>query len=951
MANALKTKKHKSFFGLPLSSTNNKKIDEREINFEIQKYASFEKQINQSLLPPVSMKLDLESKDTMKLDKKLSFKKLSINSKKINKRHISAPNSNITNNFDNQEISYLQNEHPTITTDLEANLLEHKIQQKLNNMLYIHTPSKLKLNLSSLPFSEKQKIYTTLTYIATIFHYDTISYSIDLEKINWLDMILYDSNYNIFEKIEDISPTSTRQVIRGLRTHFQRLVTEYSGIKDVMEIIFTVWKQFNNVFTFEKMLSIEQGLKKLFPRAGCSFSDVFLQFKLFKLFDDDSQEQNIINCFYSLLYLCLLNDGLISWNDYLQFSMIDGSLCKTLPLVIPYDNLTIIFEFLEMLIFFIGQYAYKPFEEVMQFINNFSLVLFSLENCLEVKTEHKFKDLREFKKVSEKLSNATLILLKKYLNSLAENKQLNDFYCLKKLKNYLSADIKQKNKHYSKEVLVLSQPIDNIDKLSQTKAELIATILTNLNTKQKFINEENYFVDNITIQFLKFISTNFDKFFSEMVVNDLIATEFLLDKKMVEDNKEIYNNLIYLMNNKENKLNNNFIDIRKYLFGEENQYRLSDWINIDEFSEFGQGIFSNKNSLKSKEKKTLNKLKNEDKCSSYDLNKDLNYSIVEIQHVEDWIIQCFQNNHPLIFPTHLIQNCSKIYQIKSNYAAKLGLDFVYFKLAEIKNKHGDNKFSTNKVKKEDQSNEEINTTYKMNTLDINKNNFQTPESKQLNKESFFFDSENIANENSFNFDSSKYSGKTMNQSSLANEKKISYSPTDNFELKNNLSHTERKSPNSIHCFIKQQVTPVKVNKPIIARPIIADSYKELISEEDLKSLNLNDETSKSDTELISIACSSDYEDKNKTNTFNLNSKINPSFDNTSYSNIYMETPKMENAFVANNFSKSRPYPISTPNSIELGLDGISISSSVQLEPNSALNDNYSQFLTNYIEKI
>ncbi|OBA25852.1 hypothetical protein HANVADRAFT_53620, partial [Hanseniaspora valbyensis NRRL Y-1626] len=821
-------------------------------------------------------------------------------------------------------ISYLQTDHLIITSDLEANLLEHKIQQKLNNMLYIHTPSKFELNLSALPFSEKQKIYTTLTYIATIFHYDTISYSIDLEKINWLDIILYDIDYNIFEKIEDISPTSTRQVIRGLRTHFQRLVSEYSGTKDVMEIIFTVWKQFNNVFTFEKMLSIEQDLKTLFPRAGCSFSDVFLQFKLFKLFDDDSQEKNIINCFYSLLYLCLLNDGLITWNDYLQFSMIEGSLCKTLPLVISYDNLTIIFEFLEMLIFFIGQYAYKPFEEVMQFINNFSLVLFSLENCLEVKTEHKFKDLREFKKVSEKLSTATLILLKKYLNSLAENKQLNDFYCLKKLKNYLNIDIKQKKRYYSKEVLVLSQPIDNIDKLSQTKAELIATILTNLNKKQKYINGENYFVDNITIQFLKFISTNFDKFFSEMVVNDLIATEFLLDKNMVEDNKDIYNNLIYLMNNKENKLNNNFIDIRKYLFEEENQYRLSDWINIDEFSEFGQEIFSNKNSLESKEK-TLNKLKNKSKCSFYDLNNDLNYSMVEIQHVEDWVIQCFQNNHPLIFPTHLIQNCSKIYQLKSNYAEKLGLDFVYFKLAEFKNTQGDSKFKTNKRKKEVESNKEINTTDKMNTLDINKNNFQTPESKQLNKESFFHNSGNITNENNFNIDSSKYSGKTISQ--------------------------KRKTSDSIHSFIKQQVTPVKVNKPIIAQPIIADSYEELISEQDLKSLNLHYTNSKCDTELISIACSSDYEDKNKTNAFNLNSKINKSFDNTSYSNIYMKTPKMEKAFVANNFFKSRPYPISTPNSIELGMDGISISSSVQLEPNSALNDNYNQFLTNYIEKI
>ena len=950
MANTLKTRKHKSFFGLPLSSTNTKKIDEKGMSIEIQKYESFEKQINKSLLPPVTMQLNLESKDTIKVDKKLSFKKLTMNSKKKNKRHIAAPNSNITNNFENQEISYLQTEHPIITTDLEANLLEHKIQQKLNNMLYIHTPSNFELNLSALPFSEKQKIYTTLTYIATIFHYDTISYSIDLEKINWLDMILYDIDYNIFEKIEDISPTSTRQVIRGLRTHFQRLVTEYSGTKDVMEIIFTVWKQFNNVFTFEKMLSIEQGLKTLFPRAGCSFSDVFLQFKLFKLFDDDSQEKNIINCFHSLLYLCLLNDGLITWNDYLQFSMIDGSLCKTLPLVIPYDNLTIIFEFLEMLIFFIGQYAYKPFEEVMQFINNFSLVLFSLENCLEVKTEHKFKDLREFKKVSEKLSTATLILLKKYLTSLAENKQLNDFYCLKKLKNYLTSDIKLKNRYYSKEVLVLSQPIDNIDKLSQTKAELIASILTNLNKKQKFINGENYFVDNITTQFLKFISTNFDKFFSEMVVNDLIATEFLLDKKMVEDNKEIYNNLIYLMNNKENKLKNNSIDIRKYLFGEENQYRLSDWINIDEFSEFGQEIFSNKNSSESKEK-TLNKLKNECKCSFYDLNNDLNYSMVEIQHVEDWVIQCFQNNHPLIFPTHLIQNCSKIYQLKSNYAEKLGLDFVYFKLAEIKNTQCDSKFKTNVTKKKVDSNEEINTTDKINTLDINRNNFQTPESKQVNKESFFLDSGKIINENSFNINSSKYSGKTISQSSPFNTSKKNYSSTDNFELKNNSSDIERKTPESIHSFIKQQVTPVKVNKPIIAQPIIADSYEELISEEDLKSLNLHDTNSKGDTELISIACSSYYEDKNKTNTFKLSSKINSSFDNTSYSNIYMETPKMEKAFVANNFSKSRPYPISTPNSIELGLDGISISSSVQLEPNSALNDNYNQFLTNYIEKM
>ncbi|CAI8508030.1 unnamed protein product [Hanseniaspora opuntiae] len=593
-----------------------------------------------------------------------------------------------------KKISYIYN---TDEEQLEDNIIDHKIHQKLNIFLNIYNTTEFGIDLDKLELNEKKQFYSNLTYIETLFHYDNKRSSIvssDLKKIESVDSLVYQTDYNIFNSIDDINPSSTKHVIRGLRIHFQNLIEQYhhqaldTKNANSYEDIFRIWDNFKDIFTFDKMLKIETNLKTLFPRKGCSLSEIYLQFKLYSIFDSKDLLENIKSCFQALIYMFLLNDGLMFWDEYLKILTIDEDVYKSFPQVLVYDNLVLVFEFLEMLIFLIGQFSYKPFLDIIQYLKHFSLIFFSLENCLNLKNDHRFKDLKEFSKVADKLSHATLIILEKYLRNLSKDNQLNDFLILESLSEYLANEDEFKNESHCKKILTMSQPVSKSSDIPKTKYSLVSSILTNLGVKKKFINGENYFVSDILIHFLKFLPNNFKQFHQKMIVKKKVIMEFAINKDDLIDDIDEYLNLIkeksLKLESNNSSIEKNF-DIRKFLFDDNNQYRYSDWIDINEFSEFGQSLFL------SQPKKASNLTNDADTPSELNIKMfkhnqnsvDVGYTAIEIDTVENWVISCFQNNHPLIFPYHLNHKCNTIYQLKSEYSTKLDIDFVYFKFLKI----------------------------------------------------------------------------------------------------------------------------------------------------------------------------------------------------------------------------------------------------------------------------
>ncbi|XBW38087.1 hypothetical protein QEN19_003674 [Hanseniaspora menglaensis] len=525
-------------------------------------------------------------------------------------------------------------------------MIEQKILKKFQNILYIYDHSEFNLNLNNYTLNEKQSIYTNLTYIESSFHYNTINCKVDSKHIKNLNKILYRADYNIFDNSNNITTNSMRQVIRGLKIYFQRLINDYGGEKYFMEIIFNIWEKFNTVFTFQKMSEIKNKIKLVFPREGCSLSENFLQFKFLLIFDYPSEEENVLNCFYSLLYLFLLCDGIIFWDEYLEFVKMNDTLYKTLPLLISYNKLTTIFELLELVIFLAGQYIFKEFEELVQYIKSFSLVLFSLENCFSVANSEKFKDLNEFIKVTDTLSLAMLNLLLKYLSGLNESSQLKDFYLFDNLKDYLFNKNKKKKSNLYKKILILSQPSTKSFNPGKSLSLIISKILSNIKKSKQFINENSYLISDVFLCFLDFLPYNFDKFCNEMIVNENFVNKFLKNEQLYEDNDAILKKVIHQLSNMQKNCK-----------------------------------------------------------SSTDLRgKELDYTQIEIKNVESWVIQIFEDNHPLIFPLYLQPNDTKIYQLKSKYAIKLDLSYVLFKLSKVE-------FESNKKFKKDitqQYNEKFN---------------------------------------------------------------------------------------------------------------------------------------------------------------------------------------------------------------------------------------------------
>ena len=840
MVNFLNSKRKAPFFNF--KKNEQVKVAEQEENAinPVKRSESFSREVNTTLLSnePALNKTASIKKITSSLKKSFNNYVDPIN-KELEIELLPSPNLNFEVKRPGINSTYI---YDTDEEQLEVNIIEHKIQQKLNMFLNIYNPTDFEINLSEIDLNSKKKFYSNLTYIETLFHYDndrSCIVSSDLNKIKNVDSLVYQLNYNIFTSIDDINPSSTKQVIRGLRFHLKHLIKEYhqQDLKyknvDTYEGLFTFWDEFNTIFTFEKMLEIENTLKVLFPRKGCSLSEVYLQYKLYSIYNSKNLLVNIQNCFLSLIYLFLLNDGLIFWDEYLKILTIDEDLYKSLSHVLVYDNLALVFEFLEMLIFLIGQFSYKPFLDIIQYLKNFSLIFFSLENCLNLKNDHKFKDLKEFKKVTDKLSTATLIILEKYLVNLSKNNQLNDFLILEKLTDYLGDIGKYNNSSYSKKILTLSQPIVRNSDIPDTKYRLVSSILTNLKSNKKFINGENYFVTDILLHFLKFLPNHFKQFYEKMVVNDKYIIEYVSEKDSLEDDINIY---IQLLNENSLKIQSNRkgtghnFDIRKFLFGEDDQYRMSDWIDINEFSEFGQSLFLS-------EPEAMAELYAADTPSELNVKNyntmkkttELNHTAIEVELVDNWVIKCFQNNHPLIFPYHLNHKSNKIYQLKQQYSSKLDIDFVYFNFLKIKDK----KCANQPINKQG----EIETS--INVLEMRLDSFSTPMKTNINGMEMTVDSfgtpTNTKEKDVDACQNANFSGKTY----------VTHSPVPNDE-DNTPKHEDSNLKNQFS-YLFSNLSINKVNKIKVLNPTILDN----ISYDD-------DSQYTTQTPIDSISVHSDY---------------------------------------------------------------------------------------------
>lgn len=727
MTKFLSNSKKRSFlhFGKHDGKPNLDTTSESKTNL-IQKAESFRREVDTALLS-----------EKPSLNKKMSIKQVKNNLKKNINMYVDPLNKDTRTKLLPSPVLAKADEKPYINSSyiyhtdeeqLEDNIVDHKIHQKLNIFLNIYNTTEFGIDLDKLELNEKKKMYSNLTYIETLFHYDNKRSSVvssDLKKIESVDNLVYQTDYNIFNSIHDINPGSTKHVIRGLRIHFQNLIEQYHlqapDTKDASsyEDMFRIWDNFNDIFTFDRMLEIETSLKTLFPRKGCSLSEIYLQFKLYSIFDSKDLLDNIKSCFQALLYMFLLNDGLMFWDEYLKILTIDEDVYKSFPQVLVYDNLVLVFEFLEMLIFLVGQFSYKPFLDIIQYLKHFSLIFFSLENCLHLKNDHRFKDLREFSKVSDKLSHATLIILEKYLFNLSKDNQLSDFLILEKLSEYLANEDEFQNESHCKRILTMSQPVSRSKDIPKTKYSLVSSVLANLGVKKKFINGESYFVSDILIYFLKFLPNNFKQFHENMIVKKNMIVEFAIDKDDLIDDVDEYLNLINEKSLKAKSPNSSIgknFDIREFLFDDNNQYRYSDWIDINEFSDFGQSLFLSqpKNQNLTNDADTPSKL-NVKMFKHSQSSVDVEYTAIEIDTVESWVVSCFQNNHPLIFPHHLNHKCNTIYQLKSEYSSKLDIYFVYFKFLKIDG--GNNK---DKKKRKSATEDSI------NVMNLTLDNFNTP---------------------------------------------------------------------------------------------------------------------------------------------------------------------------------------------------------------------------------
>ncbi|KAL6935559.1 hypothetical protein ACO0R3_000610 [Hanseniaspora guilliermondii] len=864
MTKFLNNSKKRSFlhFGKVDGKVESETVNESKTNL-IQKAESFKKEGDTFLLsekPTLSKKMSIKNVKS-NIKKNINVYVDPLNNETRTKLLPSPVLANVTEKpFINS--SYIYN---TDEEQLEDNIIDHKIHQKLNIFLNIYNTTKFGINLDKLELNEKKQFFSNLTYIETLFHYENKRNSIessDLKKIESVDSLVYQKDYNIFNSINDINPSSTKHVIRGLRIHFQSLIEQYhhqaskNKNSGSYEDIFTIWDNFNDIFTFDKMLKIETNLKTLFPRRGCSLSEIYLQFKLYSIFNSKDLLTNIKSCFQSLIYMFLLNDGLMFWDDYLKILTIDEDVYKSFPQVLVYDNLVLVFEFLEMLIFLIGQFSFKPFLDIIQYLKHFSLIFFSLENCLNLKNDHRFKDLKEFSKVTDKLSHATLIILEKYLLSLSKDNQLNDFLILERLSEYLANEDDFNNESQCKRILTMSQPILKTNKIPKTKYSLVSSILTNLGVKKKFINGERYFVSDILIHFLKFLPNNFKQFHERMIVKKKVIMEFAKSQDDLIDDIDEYMNLI---NEKRLKLESNNstkeknFDIRKFLFDDNNQYRYSDWIDINEFSEFGQSLFlsdPNHTSNMTNDADTPSKLNI--KLFKHDKGSiDVGYTAIEIDTVENWVISCFQNNHPLIFPYHLNHQCNTIYKLKTEYSSKLDIDFVYFKFLKIDD---EKKKKNNKRKSE--------TRDSINVMNLTLDNFNTPiKTKE---------------EHLSQYQHPDYSGNTIYINTIQE-------PKDNSSVESTTFHKE-------YGYLYSDLSMNKVNAVEVMKPIVLDN------------LSYDEESHyTTQTPIIDPSMQSDY--------------IN-------------ETPNVEYAQYFNHD------------------DGVSsISSSLNLQPNTATKDTYERFMS------
>ena len=198
MVNFLNSKRKAPFFNF--KKNEQVKVAEQEENAinPVKRSESFSREVNTTLLSnkPALNKTASIKKITSSLKKSFNNYVDPIN-KEIEIELLPSPNLNFEVKRPGINSTYI---YDTDEEQLEVNIIEHKIQQKLNMFLNIYNPTDFEIKLSEIDLNSKKKFYSNLTYIETLFHYDndrSCIVSSDLNKIKNVDSLVYQLNYNI----------------------------------------------------------------------------------------------------------------------------------------------------------------------------------------------------------------------------------------------------------------------------------------------------------------------------------------------------------------------------------------------------------------------------------------------------------------------------------------------------------------------------------------------------------------------------------------------------------------------------------------------------------------------------------------------------------------------------------------------------------------------------------
>ncbi|SCU78147.1 LANO_0A02234g1_1 [Lachancea nothofagi CBS 11611] len=334
-----------------------------------------------------------------------------------------------------------------------------------------------------------------------------------------------DPTFHIFEKPNGINPTSAREVIHALVRQFKdTLIHDASGendkninnIKAAMEI----FKPNLSHYVPHEIKETALILESFFPRDGCSLKGDALT----------SEIKNKISSSKSKLILSLriiwsqLPRGIIPWECYLKFCTVESKqnfskLCfhNFMPQVLPdADYKRCAFDFMEMLVAIISKV-----DLVVDKVAQMDLLFTAAQVCF-VKTPELLNyisrksdqenDCITLAKLYRARGEALYRLFVSFLNSLAEEGQIKDFYLIDNFR--ISEYPPKPYKPLTQRALTItvpqlwSQNINNFNELIRVAAKAQTRTYSSDHTFSKL---ENSFLDKFEEDPYKVVNTLFSR--------------------------------------------------------------------------------------------------------------------------------------------------------------------------------------------------------------------------------------------------------------------------------------------------------------------------------------------------------------------------------------------------------------------------------------------------------